>query len=148
MVIVQFLLEGKAAFPLAAIDIENRRRRYAMLTLAVPPECTSVRFHAAFRKFCVGLLLAVDDFHCLGNTRCYFQVFIIHHLLHVIDDEKLLDVEFSMPYIVAVQADQIGASNVDSTLLQHPLLISNIGRIFLQLCLLAVELRKLVLFTS
>ena len=113
-----------------------------MLLLAVVPKSTFVRHHAAFRKIHIGLLLAIYHLHGLTDVRRHLQVFILHHLLHVVDDEKLFNVKCAMPDVVAVQADQIGASNVDSTLLQHPFLISNIGCIFLQLSLLSVELRE------
>ena len=113
-----------------------------MLLLAVVPERTFVRLHAAFRKFRVRLLLAVDHLHGLSDARRHLQVFILHHLLHVVDDKELLDVKCAMPHVVAVKANQICARDIDAALFQHPLLVSNIGCILLQLSLLSIELRE------
>ena len=142
MVAVQFLLEGEAATPLSAINIEHRRRWHMMLQLAIVPESTFVRLHATFRKIHIRLLLAIDHLHGMADARLYLQVFILHHLLHVVDDEELLDVKFTQPYIVAVQTNQISTCDIDAALCQHPFLVGKVRCIFLQFRLLPVEFRK------
>ena len=113
-----------------------------MLSLAVTPEGTAVGLHAAFRQVEIGLLLAIDNLHGLSDSWLHLQVFIIHHRFHVVDDEELLDVEVFLTNIIAIETDEIGACHIDTTLREYPFLVCDVWRIFLQLCLLAVELRK------
>ena len=104
-----------------------------MLSLAMVEERAAVWFHAAFRQVEIWLLLTIDDLQSLTHSGWHFQILIIHHRLHIIDNEKLLDVEVSLTHITAIETDEIGACYVDATLREYPLLVSDIRGILLQL---------------
>ena len=73
-----------------------------MLLFAIVPKGTFVGILAAFRKIDVRFLLAIDNLHGLFHASRHLQVFIIHHLLYVMDDEELLYVECTLTYIIVV----------------------------------------------
>ena len=111
-----------------------------MLSLAIVEEGTTIGFHAAFRQVKIRLLLALENLQCLTDSSLHFQILIVHHHLHVVDNKKLLDVEIALTHIVAIKTDEIGACHMDATLREYPLLVSDIWGILLQLRWLSVEL--------
>ena len=138
MIVLQFLRE------VHAIQVEDGRLilGHAMLALAVVEGSTSVWFHAVFGEVTVGLVIHAQDLQGLTALCWYFQVFVLHQIVHINDGKQVLDIQRAMPYIVAVEAHQISVDDFDPTFCEHPLLIGNVRRIFLQLCFLTITLRE------
>ena len=76
------------------------------------------------------LFLAVNNLLGLTNTGGDLQQFALYQFAHVFCDKQLLQIEFALAHIVAVQAYKISASNIDTTQCHQPLLIGNVGCIF------------------
>ena len=112
------------------------------MSAAVIPEETGIWLLAMAVEVLVGFRLAVGE-HLLGFSYIdgHLEVFVgyqIHGLfdtnvLHIDDDEELLNVECPVTHIFGVEANEVGACDVDAALGEHPFLIGDVGSVLLQL---------------
>ena len=109
---------------------------------AILPECAGIGFVAILGQFKHWLFLLLKRLQGCCGLIGHLDILIGYQFLHVDRYEEMLQIEFALTNIVAIQTDEICTSHVDTTLLQQPLLIGNIWGIFLEFGLLTIELRE------